>query len=122
MTVSITPAVPHFAGFSEKQGLYPSNVFVCPACEAGVSFPPRVLSAASAARFTEASYKSKLKPDVASSFQEAYGSFVEGNKGRFVLDFHCPQCQAPYAIGFEWTEFHMADTRFFPISLWSKAK
>jgi hypothetical protein len=119
MPVQVDPAPPHFAGFSEREGLSPSSAFVCPVCEAGVSFPPRVLSAASRARFSDAARKSKLKPEVALSFEKAYSPFVAQGKAKFVLDFHCPQCQAPYAVGFEWTELHMADTRFFPIELWS---
>lgn len=122
MAVQVAPAAPHFANFSEKEGLYSSNVFVCPACEAGVSFTLRVLSAASTARFNEVPQESKLRPEMATAFKKAYGPFVANDRARFVLDFHCPKCEAPYAIGFEWTELHMADSRYFPIGFWSLAK
>lgn len=122
MAVQIAPASPRFENFSEKEGLYSSNVFVCPACQAGISFPLRVLSAASTARFNESPYRSKLRLEVAPAFMVAYGPFVTNDRARFVLDFHCPKCEAPYAIGFEWRALHIADSRYFPISFWSLAK
>jgi hypothetical protein len=119
MQVLLTSAPQHFAGFSEKEGLSASNTFVCPACEAGASFPHRVLSAAAGARLEEAPRRSKLQATAALAFEKPINEFVSMSKARFALDFHCPKCQRPYAIGFEWTELHMADTRYFPVSLWS---
>ena len=108
-----------FIGYNPEQGLNFPNFFVCPCCEYGVSFPQHSLQYGAASRFSNLERKSKLKEEIAILFNETIAAFLVANLLNFVLDFHCPKCQKPYAIGFDWNEFHMADSRYFPRQVWS---
>jgi hypothetical protein len=119
MPLQHNSAANHFVGFDDREGLSSSNRFVCPACNYEVNFPFRSLSLGAESRWNDKPRKSKLQEAVAPEFESDVQKFLSRSKAHFVLDFHCPTCHKPYVVGFEWTEFHMADTRYFPVSLWS---
>jgi hypothetical protein len=63
---------------------------------------------------------SKLESRFAPAFERAIAGFSQDVE-HFVLDFHCPKCHAPYAIGFEEVEIHMATYAYRPLHIWGLA-
>jgi hypothetical protein len=122
--MSISTYVPNdcFVGYNPEQGLNFPNFFVCTYCKYGVSFPGHSLADGASNRYLNKPRKSKLKLEIAPFFVETIAEFLSTNLSRFVLDFHCPKCQQPYVIGFDWSEFHMADPRYFPLQVWGLSK
>jgi rubredoxin len=95
--------------------VYP-NRFHCPKCGYGVYFNEQSLSNGFS---THQERPQKLNPNFAIVFQKDVQLFLSNKFERFILDFHCPQCQSPYVIGFEAVEFHMAHWRYRPMVVFS---
>jgi len=108
----------YFVGDVE-QGLSPSNHFQCPVCSYGIWFPFHTLTEEGSRRWRNERNTSKLDAELVTAFEQATAKFLSQNVMHFVLDFHCPKCHAPYAIGFDHNEIRMGDWRYFPKFVWS---
>lgn len=118
MTILELDPTEHFAGFLPEEGLAAPSFFLCPVCEYGIYFTFDSLRRGAGSRWTDAPRHSNLRPEVAYLFAAPVEEFLTGDRSRFVLDFHCPKCQTPFALGFDWSELHMGDRRYFPRALW----
>ena len=107
-----------FTGLDSNGWLVYPNLFHCPKCKYGIYFNERSLSNG----FSSHQQMSlKLEPESAILFQKDIQLFLSNKFERFILDFHCPQCQSPYVIGFESEEFHPAAWRYRPVIVFGVA-
>ena len=119
MTVNeITPSE-CFDGLDANGWLTYPNRFFCPKCNYGIYFNQQSLSKGFASHQDKTS---RLKVDDVLVFSESIEEFHQKKYDRFILDFYCPKCHSPYIIGFEWTEFHMADSRFRPLVVFTTSE
>jgi len=108
-----------FTGVDRDGWLNYPNLFHCLKCDYGVYFNEQSLSNGFSSHQER---PLKLNPELALSFNKDIKHFLSDEFERFILDFHCPQCQSPYVIGFETHEFHMSHYRYRPIAVFSAAE
>ncbi|MDQ6674428.1 MAG: hypothetical protein M3069_27465 [Chloroflexota bacterium] len=107
--VSVEPAE-RFQGLDQLGMLIYPNRYVCPHCGYGVAFKETDFR-----RHAGLPFPVNLPPELAASFVPAVEVFLEAYRAEgIILDFACPRCGAPVAIGFDWQEVHMAHLRSRP--------
>ncbi|MBI4760171.1 MAG: hypothetical protein ACOYYF_13060 [Chloroflexota bacterium] len=108
-----------FTGYDSKGWLDYPNRFLCPKCDYGVYFNRQSLEKGAVNHQNE---PLKLNSEDAGFFKEHIQQFLANmaERGkRFILDFYCPKCKAPYVIGFEEADLHKDDYHYRPIVIYS---